>query len=162
MIIFVFGRAGVGKNYVSQIIQNRFGYHHVDADIWLPATMVACLHNKEQFTLAMVDEFTAIIAEKTRDLAAHHQKLVVSQALYRQSNRMFLADTLAPHPVRFLHIEAPRTIINQRLRARNDWVDLDYAEDMDPYFEPMPTANLIDNTLEGQAHLSHQLAAILR
>jgi hypothetical protein len=40
-------------------------------------------------------------------------------------------------------------------------VDLKYAHEMDPYFQAMPEAFLVNNTAEGPAHVEAQLAELL-
>jgi len=48
----------------------------------------------------------------------------------------------------FIHIKAEQTIIHNRLKARNDWVDINYAKQVEAQFQPpqIPHQTLTNNT----------------
>lgn len=158
MIVFVFGRAGSGKNYVSALIEEHFDLTHTDADVWLPEFMQELIRNKQHFTLEMVDTFVDRMVGEIKKLQSLSPRWIISQALYRHQNREHLQSHFQPSL--FLEVDAPRPCIDHRLKARGDWVDLTYAHEMDPYFQTMPEAIRLNNAVDGPQHLLEQLFTI--
>src|ERR1700722_6120517 len=89
MLIILFGLSGSGKNFVADILANRFNFHFFDADSVLPQEMRDCIKQKNMFTQAMRDRFTETIKTNISHLERIHENknLVVAQALYKEKNR---------------------------------------------------------------------------
>lgn len=133
MLIILFGLAGAGKNYVGEILADQFGYYHWDADEAIPQEMRETIAQKKIITQAMRDQFTATIISKITELRKYHQKIVISQALYKEKNRKELYEA---HPEsKFIQITANIDTITARLKKRNDWVDEEYAKKISENFE---------------------------
>ncbi|MHB1947156.1 MAG: shikimate kinase [Gammaproteobacteria bacterium] len=145
MLIILFGLAGAGKSYAGEILANHFNYYFWDADGALPEKMRESVHNKQAFTQEMRDEFISLMIDKIKDLCETHQNLVVSQALYKETNRneikKYFPDAL------FIHVKSDPAIVLQRLKDRNDWVDPTYADQIAANFEEpqLPHKILINN-----------------
>ena len=153
MLIIVFGVAGSGKTYVAKLIAKHFGFHHEDADQWLPQSMQSAIHAKQQFTKEMLAEFTDIIISNIQKQT--HENLVVSQGLYREENRQAILKAFPK--AKFLQVNASPATIHTRLAHRKDWVDYEYALSMYKRFEPMPRAYVLENDAKGEAAILKQL-----
>lgn len=148
MIVFLFGQAGVGKNYVGKILAAQFGYYFWDADLALTPEMKVSIARKEIFTQEMRDHFTQIIIQNTQTLSLNHEKLVVAQALYKEKNRNQLVEAFPQ--AKFILVDADSEKIFERLNKRNNAIDRAYAEKIRTQFEKplLPYQLLYNNTDE--------------
>ena len=63
-LLYLVGLPGTGKNYVGELLRDRFGYEFHDADEWLPAAMVAGLEEGRAFTTEERDWYYAHICDR--------------------------------------------------------------------------------------------------
>lgn len=157
MIIIVIGLAASGKNYVSEVIAEHFDFHHQDADLWLLPEMKQAILKGENFTFAMLDDFTQAIIENIQLLKEKHTKLVISQALYRDKNRQKIIRNFPDDNLLFIQVDSDDEIILERLKKRGDWISPEYAELMHKYFQPMHSAKKINNNIQGPTEIISQL-----
>jgi gluconokinase len=80
MILYLYGLPAVGKNFIGEIIKEKYNFHFEDADHWLPQNMKIKLRNNEHFTIEEVANYHEIIAQKIFELKSKHENLVISQA----------------------------------------------------------------------------------
>ncbi len=135
-VLFLFGLAGAGKNFVGDIIgdlSSRYVYH-ADSDI-TPA-MRDAISNKKAFTDQIRDEFFGVITSRIDELAREHGTLIVTQAVYKQRHRDLVAQRVSG--VQFVHIVASEANILSRLYKRGDAITPEYAERMRAHFEEPP------------------------
>lgn len=158
-LFFVFGTPGSGKSYVGRILETDYGYYCYDADDDLTADMIAAIQNEQVFTEAMRQAYFNIVTTKTLALVKKHANLVVTQALIKEKNRQ---QVLAQLPkAQFIHVTADVNTINKRLKIRNNWVSIDYANKIRAIFEePQLSHFTIDNNLDKQ-HVKNQLDTFL-
>jgi gluconate kinase len=94
-------------------------------------------------------------------LLPEHPNLVVSQTFIKEKYRLLV---LRQFPsARFVLVQAPDETRERRLRERtHQQLDIAYARNMVTLFEPprIPYA-VIDNPVDGRAHLRTQLARLL-
>lgn len=159
-VAIVFGLAGAGKTYVGKVMHEHFGFYHADADAWLPEEMKNYIVENKLFTLEMLHNYVEIIIANIVALKEKHPRLVVTQALYRQKNRQQLQQAFPNCNLRFIQVDAADEIIMQRIIARSDWIEPNYAFNMRQYFEPMPNASVIINNEKGAEHIIAQLKTI--
>lgn len=157
-LLIVFGLAGSGKTYVGEVIQQHFNVFFWDADEALTDDMLLCIEEKRLFTEAMRDTYYNLVLKKIDSLRKKHEHLVISQAFYKNKNRQ---DILSQYPeCLFLQIQVELPVIQQRLRKRNNHVDVDYAEQMRVYFEsPLHPHWVIHNDYDAD-FVIHQLMNI--
>ena len=144
-VLFLYGLAGAGKNYAGDLIgreTSRFIYH---ADIDLTAEMRDALAEKKLFTIAMLDTYFVIVADRIHDLCLTHPAgLVVTQATYRHRHSDYLRATVPG--IDMVCVTAADDVIVRRLVSRGDMVAPDYAELMKVKFEaPQPGDHVIVN-----------------
>ena len=162
MIIIVFGLAASGKTYIGNVLAKHFGFYHEDADHWLSEEMKQYVIEKKLFTLEMLEGFTQTIIANITELAKKHKNIVISQALYRQKNRLHIKEYFeALQDILFLQVEASDERIYQRLVNRGGWVMPEYATDMRKYFEGMEDAEIIRNNKDGEEEIVKQIKGIL-
>lgn len=159
MLFIVFGKPGVGKNFVGRILRDHFGFYFYDADDYLTPEMISAIEQREVFTQNMRDHYFAIVADKITELQKQQQNIVVAQALAKEINRQHLAN-LFPE-AKFILINADDALVDERLINRNDWVNLEYVAKIRQIFEPAQLTHLeLDNNY-GDAEIIEQLNAML-
>src|SRR3989338_52516 len=112
MLIILFGLSGSGKNFVGEILAIEFHFHYWDAHSALPVDMREAIVNRQFFTQAMRDRFTALVIQKIFALQSQHQHLVVSLALYKEQNRIQLCSLFKE--AAFIRIQATELNIMTR------------------------------------------------
>ncbi len=133
MLIILFGLSGSGKNFVGEILAEHFNYHFLDADTALPQDMRNAIEKKESFTQAMRDNFTHIIIKNVSELQAKHENIVIAQAFYKETNRDQIRRAF-PNS-KLIYIKADQSHIIERLKKRNDTIDVEYANKISRNFE---------------------------
>ncbi len=118
--LFFFGLAGCGKSYVARLVAALAGWTVYDADDDLTDELKLALAERRRFTEAMRDRFFAIVADRILDLQSRHEKLVVSQAVYKRRHRNFLMATVPNFEL--ICVEASESVTNQRLSRRRDGI----------------------------------------
>lgn len=161
MIAIVFGLAGAGKTYVGKVMHEHFGFYHADADAWLPEKMKNYITENKLFTLDMLHDFVEIIIANVAKLKEKHPRLVITQALYRQKNRQQIQRAFAECNLQFIQVDADDAVIMQRIIARSDWIEPNYAFNMRQYFQSTPSATVIFNNENGAQHIIQQLHSAL-
>lgn len=159
MVIFLFGEPGAGKNYVGELLSMHFGYYFWDADLALSVEMQNAIINKQVFTQKMRDHFTQVIIGEVKKLKKKYNNVVVSQALFKEKNRLQIAHHF-PGALFFL-ILSSFDKIKERLQIRKSIVDSAYAEKIRSEFEePLLPHKIIINDSDQEAILK-QLRLIL-
>jgi len=132
-VIFLFGLAGAGKNFVGDLLSRHSGrlVYHADTDI--PESMRHAIAQKKNFTDQMRDEFFEVIRHKVLELQGKHRQLIITQAAYKQRHRDFIRQHIPG--VQFVHVTADDVVIAQRLQRRGDWISPEYAAQMRAQFE---------------------------
>jgi gluconate kinase len=133
-VLFLYGLAGAGKDYVANVIGKESGRFVYNADDDFTDEMQAAIDAKETFTPEMRDRYIAIVAEKIVELQKEHKELVVTQATYKQEHRNYLLSVVDDMDV--LCVTAPPSLIEQRLKRRGDAITPEYAARMRANFEP--------------------------
>jgi gluconate kinase len=157
--IFLYGLAGAGKNFIGFLLEQHFGFYYWDADEALTLQMREYIASKKIFTEAMRDELTQQIIKKIRQLRQQYPQLVVSQALYKNKNRLMI---LAAFPdMKLVEVKADLNIINKRLQQRSGNVGESYAEQIKSGFEAtdIPHEILINNS--DKENIEQQLKLLL-
>lgn len=143
-VIYLYGLTGAGKNYVGDLIGKLSTYQVFHADSILTEKMQAAIIQKQVFTPEMRDEYFKNVAEHILDLIKNHQKLVVTQATYKKVHRDFLKKKIPNMDL--ICVTASLETIVQRLKLRNNQVDLEYAAKMKAEFEaPLENQKVIYN-----------------
>lgn len=135
-VLFLFGLAGAGKNFVGDLLGACSGRHVYHADSDITPAMREAIAARQSFTGEMRDEFFEVIKSQIAELQDQHGSLIVTQATYKQRHRDFITRHISG--VQFVHIVATEAIILERLRARGDWISPEYASQMRANFERPP------------------------
>lgn len=160
MLIILFGLSGAGKNFVGSLLQQHFQFYFWDADQVLTAEMLEYVQKQQIFTQDMRDHFVRQMIQEITVLQRAHPKLVVAQALYKESNRQQLR---AAFPAaRFMHVQAQWGHIMQRLNHRNSVINQAYATKLLTAFEtPLLQHQVIVNDTD-QVAVIKQLTGYLQ
>ena len=144
-VLFLFGLAGAGKNYVGDLLAGLSGRYVYHADCDLTPAMHEAIRRGAGFTDQMRNDFFTIVAQRISELRYQHGPLIVTQAAYKQRHRDYISDTVGD--VEFVHIVAPDEVIAARLRSRGDLITPEFSKVMRAHFElPEPMVKSIDNS----------------
>jgi gluconokinase len=153
MLIILFGLSGSGKNYVGEILAEKFNYFFWDADTVLPQDMRDYIKQKKSFTQSMRDNFTTIIIQHIAELQSQHANLVIAQAFYKEINRQQVLNAFPD--ANLIHIKAESAIIAARLTKNAKSIPIDYAEQISRHFEnTLLTHKIITNNSDQDAVVS--------
>ncbi len=161
-LIIVFGLTGVGKTYVADVLKNEFGYASYNADRSLPRAMRAALFRREIITIPMRDAFLTNILRAIRRLAKKHPRLVVHQALHKDSFRKKIAEVFPD--AKFILVTADTNIREGRYIKRKYFnLGLAYLRHMSALFDPPTIAHVVlTNTAKGKGAIRPQLLEFFR
>ena len=143
--LYLIGLAGVGKNYVGDLIGRLWNYHVYHADDDLPADMREAVDKNVLWTEEQVDGFYALIRRRALELLEAHPKVVITQATYFQRYRDLMREAIPD--IEFLWITADHDVNVRRIRERSDYVSVEYFESTLSYFETPPegTKTIVNN-----------------
>jgi len=132
--LFLFGLSGVGKSYLANYLAINHGFHSYEADDDLTPAMKEAIQNKTHFTDKMRDEFFELITVKIFELQKSHEKIVVSQGLYKNKHRKYLIQKI-PN-LELIWVKASNQVLVERIKAqgRSD-ITLEYAKSISANFE---------------------------
>jgi len=159
-LVVLFGKTGVGKNYLAEIFTKEFGFYFYDADRDLTAEMKEAITVGQTFTDAMRAKYLEAIIEKTEELFGLHTKIVLAQGLFKNKHRRILMKAF-PF-AEFIWADADDRIIEGRIIERNSSVTLGYARKINQIFETpdFSCEKIINNS--GSEELVKKIAVFLR
>jgi gluconate kinase len=143
MILYLYGLPAVGKNFIGEIIKEKYNFHFEDADHWLPQNMKIKLRNNEHFTIEEVANYHEIIAQKIFELKSKHENLVISQASLFIEHREKIKK-INPE-VKFILVSADLETMLERIDQRKGLVTKDYAIHLQKYLQISQNDNIINN-----------------
>jgi gluconokinase len=132
--LFLFGLAGSGKSYLANFIAKEYGYFHYEGDDDLTPSMKQAIKAGAQFTDAMRMEFFQIIGDRILELRKEHDKIVVSQAMYKNIHRNYLLSRFPD--LQLVWVKASDEVIMERIQKRGiKGVDEAYVKAIRANFE---------------------------
>lgn len=133
-VFFLFGLAGSGKSYLANYISKEFGYYHYEGDDDLTPSMKQAIKDGAQFTDEMRMEFFQIIGDRISELRKVHDKIVVSQAMYKNIHRNYLLSRFPD--LQLVWVKASDEVIMERIQKRGiKGVDEAYVKAIRANFE---------------------------
>ncbi|MGE3919651.1 MAG: AAA family ATPase [Gammaproteobacteria bacterium] len=159
MLYILFGLPAAGKDYVAALLKQSYGFFHYNADIDLTPEMLEYIKNQKIFSQSMRDKYFEMIINKISDYTHKFKNVVVSQGLAKEINRHQLK--LAFPQATFILINTDDEIRNKRLRERNDWITVDYAQRIKNEFEKPCIPHYIIENKHDNLYVLQQLAEIL-
>jgi gluconokinase len=133
-VLYFYGLAGVGKNFVGDIAGRLTGRHVYHADVDLTEEMRKAIADQRPFTPEMRDRYYAIVADRIAELRREHGALVVTQGTYKNQHRDYLMSRVPDMDM--ICVVADDALILDRLRARGSELTPDYAARIKANFEP--------------------------
>ncbi len=156
-VVYFYGLAGAGKNYVGDIFGSLTGWDVYHADVDLTPDMLQAIEEGRVFTEQMRDRFYAIVADHIKEIRKKNDHIVVTQATYKQRHRDCLMSGIAGMDMVCVTADDARII--DRLQKRGDFITPDYAARMRRDFDP-PAAGA--KTIENNAGESEIVAQLMR
>lgn len=136
-VIFLFGLAGVGKNFCATILARRLGYFFYDLDLDATPAMKQAIEDGRSFTDEIRDEFFKVVCARMSEVKKQNPRIIFAQGAYKERHR---AQVRNAHPgVEFVWIDAPDELIVGRLRGRAGQVSSVYASSIRVHFEAPPS-----------------------
>lgn len=159
MLIYLYGLAGAGKNYVGGVLQDTFGFAFYDGDLDLTGELREAIHTNRPFTDEMRDRFYEVVSRRIGELRIDFRFLTYGQATFKERHRRQI---LAAYPDTIMVlVTADFPVRMARLQHDDRLIAADYARRIDPFFEPPqhPTFQ-IDNS-STRANVEAQCLALL-
>jgi len=150
MIIYLYGLPAVGKNFIGELLKERYGFYFQDADKYLPKEMKFKLQKGIHFTIDEVAHYHDIIACKILQLKIKHNNLVITQASLFKDHRKKIKE-LNPL-VNFILIKADLKTVLERLKKRKGLVTKEYAKDLQKYLQISDKDPIIFNNKNQSNH----------
>jgi gluconokinase len=119
MILILFGVSGVGKTTIGEVLSARLGWRFEDADDYHSEA------NKQKMRsgVALSDEdrlpWLESLNRRILELARSGQNAVLACSALKQEYRNLLIAGLSANEFRFALLDAPRELIERRIRERN-------------------------------------------
>lgn len=157
-VIYLFGLAGAGKNFVGDIIGTLSGRYVYHADQDLTEEMLCAVHEGRVFTPGMRDRFFRVVADRIQELRAVHGPLIATQATYKTQHRDYLRERIPD--IDLVCITASDQKLLERLTKRGDHVTADYAEKMRSLFDPPSDTTPVLVNEHGSAEVVQQITAL--
>lgn len=156
MVYIIFGKAGSGKSYIGDLLENQFDFIHFDGDSILTEEMKSYIREEKTFTQSMVDDYVNKLSETIKNFYDYQKPVIISQALYRNKNRLELIENF-PN-IKFILANAKDDICYDRIEKRGNWVSVNYAKQIRSFFEePKHSIINIENDLNGKTHIILQI-----
>jgi len=132
--LFLFGLAGVGKSYLAKYLSAHHGFYQYEGDDDVTPAMRQAIETGQHFTNEMRAEFVGILANKILELQRTHEKIVVSQGLYKNAHRKYLLDNV-PN-LQLVWVKASDAVMLERIKARGGVeITEEYAKSIRVNFE---------------------------
>lgn len=145
MLIYLYGLAGSGKDFVGGVLRDSFGFTFYDGDRDLTEELREAIRTEQPFTDAMRDRYYAVIIERIGRLRNDFPFLAFGQATFKERHRRQI---MAAYPdVNLVLVTADFALRMERLRRDDRLIPAGYARRIDAYFEPPQHATYrIDNS----------------
>jgi len=153
--LFFFGLAGSGKSFVGDLIGELANWHVYHADDDLTDEMRLALDEQRAFTNPMRGRYFSLIAAKILTLQKKHQRLVVTQGVYKQQHRDDLI-TQIPN-MEMICVNAPEALIIKRLNNRHQGIKIQSATALRTDFDWPPQGIKIIINDNDARHIVRQL-----
>jgi gluconokinase len=119
-VIVVMGVSGAGKTEIGRALADAIGWPFHDADEYHSKENIAKMHRGEGLTDADRAPWLAALHKLVEDIIANHQRGVLACSALKHSYRQMLRpDIAAPGEVRFVYLDVPRAVLEERLRTRH-------------------------------------------
>ncbi len=153
--LFFFGLAGSGKSFIGDLIGELANWHVYHADDDLTDEIRLALSEQRTFTNLMRNRYFKLIATKLLALQKKHEKLIVTQAVYKQQHRDYL---MAQVPnMEMIWVDAPERLITKRINQRHQGIKIQSAAALRADFDrPQQEVKTIINQRDAQ-HIVRQL-----
>lgn len=145
--LFLFGLAGAGKSHLGKYLSANYGYHQYEGDDDITPAMIHAIESGTHFTDEMRNEFFEIVADKILELQKTHEKIVVSQGLYKNIHRKYLLERI-PN-LELVWVKASNAVMLERLKERAGVeISEEYAKSIRVNFEE-PDMGVIELVNDG-------------
>jgi gluconate kinase len=157
-ILYLYGPAGAGKNFVGDVAGRLTGRYVYHADVDLTPEMRAAVAEKRPFTPEMRDRYYNVVAGRLEALLEKHGALVATQGTYKRQHREWLRARLPG--LETVCVTADDALILSRLWARGGDITPEYAALLRAAFEPpLPGEKVIINNA-GEAEIISQMTEL--
>ncbi len=157
-IVFLYGLAGSGKNFVGDLLAELAGWHVYHADEDLTDELKQARNERRSFTDEMRDRYFEIVTEKTIALSSLHKNLVVTQGAYKVRHREYVSSWVPG--IEFICVSAKDELRVLRLKDRGDATTPEYEALIRRNFESPKTGSRIIWNNEDAAYVVGQLRSM--
>ncbi|MGB9199088.1 MAG: gluconokinase [Terriglobales bacterium] len=119
MILILFGVCGAGKTTIGQMLAARLGWRFEDADDYHSEANRQKMRSGVPLSDADRLPWLQALNGRMLELARSAQNAILACSALKQEYRNLLVAGLSIEEVRFALLEAPRELLEQRIRERN-------------------------------------------
>lgn len=114
------GVSGAGKTEIGRALSAAIGWPFHDADEYHSPANIAKMHRGEALTDADRAPWLARLHDLVTDAVASGQHIVLACSALKEAYRETLRpDGVAPDEVRYVYLDVPREVLEERLRMRH-------------------------------------------
>ena len=119
-VIVVMGVSGAGKTEIGRDLAAAIGWPFHDADEYHSPANIAKMHRGEGLTDADRAPWLAKLHDLVTDAVASGQHIVLACSALKQAYRDTIQpDRVSPDEVRYVFLDVPRNVLEERLRTRH-------------------------------------------
>ena len=114
-LIIIFGKSGAGKTFIGKQISKNMGFHFYDGDSDLTQEVKDAINANQPFTPEMRDRLYGHLVNRTKELLASNENVVLSQALFKNEHRILFFKNF-PN-AKFVWVDTDNQVIAKRLKT---------------------------------------------
>lgn len=130
----LFGLPGSGKDFVGKVFRDRFGFEFYEGDQSFTDGMREYLSQGRVVTPEIKRPYLEALMDKIRVLRSEHPKVVVTDALFNESERQLLVENFPD--AKFVLIETTEEIRERRIDERVQIAKKPFSKASRRFFEP--------------------------
>lgn len=119
MILILFGVCGAGKTTIGQMLAARLGWQFEDADDYHPEANKQKMQAGAPLSDSDRAPWLRTLNERMLELARSGRNVILACSALKQEYRNLLVAGLSVEEVRFALLDAPRELLEERIRQRN-------------------------------------------
>lgn len=160
MLIILFGKPAVGKNFVGSILEKKFGFYFYDMDKYISKKLQNKIQNNQVVTEKERDNFYLELVGEINNLKAKYKNLVISQAFLKNKHRRMYKEKF-PDSI-WVYLTCDEINRLDRLALRQHIISLEYDKKIQKLWQEPEIEYIIFQNNKGEKEIISQIKNKLR